>query len=220
MRSFNQLKALAFMMMAAVAVTGCGSTGSASRGPANTIGGSYMVAHFPGLPATGDRPAVQADTFGPDQFRQIQYLEQQCHAQLDRYIPNIAGELATAGLRSAIPTAVTTGLGAVASFTGVTFQQYAQYAGLSAGGSGIGGALGQRATAVRYVNYACVQGFVARASQRGELKGVVIVPWAGVNDARRMQMPTETVGGSGPRTPEPRNAAGEEESLPGPIPIP
>ena len=232
MRSFITMRAVALIAMVAVSftATGCATSTSTNRSAsADTIEGAYLVANFPGIPAIGNRPAVQADTFGPDQFRQIQHLDQQCHAQLDPYIPSIVNDILVTGLRTAVPTAIGgalgTGFGAVQAFTGVTFGQYAKYAAASTGGSafgsGVGGALGARSLAVRYVQYACMQGFVSRAQQKNELKGTVIVPWAGPTNARPFRMPAgQSSSPSASSTPSVIDANEEQQSLTPPLPLP
>ncbi|MDB5237454.1 MAG: hypothetical protein JWL88_556 [Parcubacteria group bacterium] len=191
-------------LIASLALTGCATApGPQTTASANTLGGgAYLVGHFPGIPSIDGAPAIAPDEFGPTQFKQLQYLDQQCHLQMDPYIPSAAAQIGGMagkfGLLTGIGGAVGTGLGAIAAFTGVSFIQYLKYGGLAAMGSGLGSgaaaASNQYNIAKRYVQYACMQGFVARASQKPGGPRAVIIPWAGPGNARPMTMPTTTVG--------------------------
>ncbi len=72
---------VATLAAAAIALSGCASAPAPinAKPGTNTIGGAYLVGNFPGMPAIGDRPAVAADPWGPDQFQQVQFLDRKCH---------------------------------------------------------------------------------------------------------------------------------------------
>ncbi|KND47300.1 MAG: hypothetical protein AB199_02635 [Parcubacteria bacterium C7867-004] len=179
------------------------------------LGGSYLTGVFPGLKATATTPAVAGDLYGPDQFRQMQELDYACHKQLDPYIPGIASEIVIPTARGAVIGGTGTAIAYTTAYTGVSFSQFLKLGGILNAAGQFDARIDRYQLAIRYVQYACMVGFVARAQQRGQLKGVVIIPWAGSGPAKQMSMPTTTVGKA---TNEPPSAPGAAAPLPAVLP--
>lgn len=229
MRSFNNTKTLVLLGLAAISVSACGTT---SNNP-NELGGAYMVTVFPGLPATGNQPAVAADPFGPDQFRQMQHLDVSCDKQLDPQLPGVVGQVAQAGVRQ-VPTILLGGVAtgrAAHKHLGADKKRYTNYARDSIAGSVLGGAIAngidRKEIGDHTAKYACMQGFVARASQKGQLKGVNPVPWTGLGNSKPIKMPAATAEQAYQATQQQLRTSGQqlqtppagpdEESLPAPV---
>jgi len=211
-------------VMASLAMTACSTTTSRTGAQAPGLGGgSYLVGHFPGVPSIDGAPAIEADEWGPLQFKQLQSLDYACHLQMDPQIPGaasqIGGMMLKFGVLTGIGGGVGTALGAISAFTGVGFSDYLKYGGLAAAGSGAGSGAAagwnQYELAKRYVQYACMQGFAARAAQKPGGFHAMIVPWAGPGKARALQMPTTTVGVDSEDIPAPKT----EPATPLPPPL-
>lgn len=182
MLNMNKMRGLTVLVLAALTVTACAST-------QGKVGGDYGIVRFPGLPARNGYEEVPAAKWSPTEFRDLQDLQTACKTQLAPQIPSAAREIGLPTAKMALASAASTGLGAIAAFTGVTFKQYATYAGISMLGNGGMSYSDRYELAKRYTDYACMQFFTSQASRKGRLVGIGIIPWAGSGKMNGVPMP-------------------------------
>ncbi len=207
MRGLSLMVIVSFAFMA----TAC-TTVTPAQGPATpTVGGSYGVYHFGGLPARNGYEAVAPAQWTDTEWLDLQDLQKDCRTQMDPQIPGMANQILLPsfklGLSTGVFGALGTGFGAVSAFTGVSFADYAKYGGLAGMGSAFGSGLVSYADrynqARNYVYYACQQFAVGEARRSGRLKGIGVIPWAGTGQMKPVARPTGT----------PSRGDGQEDSV-------
>ncbi len=197
LRPFGVLLAAFILISLGACATPGGARPQADASQPQTVGGAYGVYHFEGLPARNGFEPVPAAQWTSTEWLDLQDLDRSCHRQMDPQIPGLAQEVLLPSFKLGASTgafgALGTGFGAVTAFTGVSFQDYANYGGIAGGlsafGSGLVNYSDRARLARRYVQYACVQFATSEARRSGRLRGVGIIPNAGSSDFRGVPMP-------------------------------
>lgn len=183
------LRGVALASIAALTLSACATGARAPAGTTNLGDGRYGVYHFDGLPARNGYEAIEPAQWTPTEYQDLEDLDRSCHAQMDPQLPSAITEVARMGATVAVPSSIGSGLGAIAGFTGVTFESYAKYAGIASFGSGIGAGIDRVHMTRNYVQYACMQFAVGEARRHGRLRGIGIIPFPGVGSMRGVSMP-------------------------------
>lgn len=183
---------LACAIAAIVSLPACTSVSrTLPNEPVNQVGGhsGYGVVRFEGLSARDGLPQVAGAEWSPTQFNDLKELRASCKRQVEPMIPNAAKEISAAVSRPVVGSAVGTGLGAVAAFTGVNFVDYLKYGGLASLGGNAGSYTNQYQLAKGYVEYACMQFVVSEARRSQRLKGIGVVVRPFLTSGQGVPMP-------------------------------
>lgn len=188
MLNMNSMRGPVIALMAIAGIATASDAHAAKR--EDKVGGSYGVMRFEGLPARNGYEEVPGAKWTPTEFLDLKDLDTSCHRQMDPQIPGIMSDLVLPTAKMVVVGGIAGGLGAVAAFTGVSFMDYAKYAGISLFGTGALSYSDRRKLAKNYVQYACMQFVTSEARRNGRLKGIGIIPNAFASKMKGVSMPS------------------------------
>ncbi len=208
------MKSMRGPVIALMAIAGIATDADAGSRK-DKVGDSYGVVRFEGLPARNGYEEVPAAKWTPTEFLDLKDLDASCHRQMDPQIPGIMSDLVLPTAKMVVVGGVAGGLGAVAAFTGVSFMDYAKYAGISMSGTSLLSYSDRRKLAKNYVQYACMQFVVGEARRNGRLKGIGIIPNAFTSKMRGVSMPSGPASrGDGTDTSSGQDAGADDAPVP------